>query len=298
MDIRHAAQLLGGVVSAGRILCPGPGHSRHDRSLSVRVSPDAPDGFMVTSFANDDWQDCKDFVRSRLGLEQFRPGERRPEFKPRFERPVEPTEDETRNTERALTIWGETVPIHGTPAATYLAGRRVPYDRPALRWHPSCPFGRDRVGCMVALVRNILTDEPQAIHRTAINRDGSKLSHLGSNGRLALGSNKGGAVKLTPDEDVSTALGIGEGIETVLSLPLVADVPGLPVWSLLSAGPLGDFPVLSGIESLWIAVDHDDAGIIACRKTTARWMATDRPVIHAAAETHGADLNTLLCEVA
>lgn len=111
MDLRHAAQLLGGEVSAGRILCPGPGHSRHDRSLSVRFSNNAPDGFLVQSFSRNDWQECKDHVRSLLGLEQFRPGEHRPDERPRFERPAEPTEDEKRNKERALAIWSEAVPI-------------------------------------------------------------------------------------------------------------------------------------------------------------------------------------------
>jgi hypothetical protein len=301
IDLRHAAHLLGGEVSAGRILCPGPGHSRHDRSLSVRFSNNAPDGFLVQSFANDDWQECKDHVRHFLGLDQFRPGERQPDEirRPRFERPDEPTDDTKRNKERALAIWSEAIPIRGTPAETYLASRGLSYDGAALRWHPRCPFGRGmRVGCMVALVRNIVTDEPQAIHRTAIGRDGKKLSHLGSNGRLTLAPIRGGAVKLSPDEDVTTALGIGEGIESVLSLPIVADAPRLPVWSLLSAGPLGEFPVLPGIEALWIAVDHDDAGIRACRTTTARWMAADRPVTHAASETPGDDLNDLLREVA
>lgn len=55
MDIRNAARALGGEV-AGRaaILCPGPGHSAKDRSLSVLFSPTAPDGILVNSLANDD----------------------------------------------------------------------------------------------------------------------------------------------------------------------------------------------------------------------------------------------------
>lgn len=291
MDLRHAAQLLGGHVSAGRILCPGPGHSRHDRSLSVRFSDDAPDGFLVQSFSNDDWQTAKAYVRHILGLEQFRPGERRDDIKPRFERSAESTDDERRNTERALTIWGETVPIHGTPAETYLAGRGVPYDGPALRWHPNCPFGKDRVGCIVALVRNIITDQPQAVHRTAIGRDGKKLSQLGSNGRLTLAPIRGGAVKLTDNADVSDVLGIGEGIESTLSLPIVAGVPGLPVWSLLSAGPLAGFPALPELRSVWVAMDHDAAGIAATGEVAARMASHEIETIIVAPETAGDDLN-------
>ena len=294
IDLRHAAHLLGGEVSAGRILCPGPGHSRRDRSLSVRFSDNAPDGFLVQSFANDDWQECKDHVRYFLGLDQFRPGEHQPDEirRPRFERPDEPTDDEKQNKDRALAIWNEAVPIRGTPAEAYLAGRGLFYGGEALRWHPRCPFGRGvRAGCMVALVRNIATDEPQAIHRTAIGVDGSKLSHLGSNGRLTLAPIRGGAVKLTDNADVSDLLGIGEGIESVLSLPIVAGVANLPVWSLIAAGPLAAFPALTGLRAVWVAMDHDPAGIAAAGEITARMTSHEIETIIVAPDKAGDDLN-------
>ena len=65
---RHLASLLGGDVARDRVLCPGPGHSSHDRSLSVRLNSAAADGFMVNSFSGDDWRECRDYVRARLGL--------------------------------------------------------------------------------------------------------------------------------------------------------------------------------------------------------------------------------------
>jgi hypothetical protein len=34
--------------------------------MSVTFDANAPDGFLVNSFANDDWQDCRDHVRRRL----------------------------------------------------------------------------------------------------------------------------------------------------------------------------------------------------------------------------------------
>jgi len=42
-----------------------------------------------------------------------------------------------------------------------------------IRFHPRCPFGKDASGrsvytpAMIALVRNIITNEPQAAHRSA-----------------------------------------------------------------------------------------------------------------------------------
>jgi putative DNA primase/helicase len=73
-DLASLARALGGEVSNGQVLCPGPGHkSAADRSLSVKPSPDAPDGFLVHSFAGDDPILCRDYVRQRCGLPAFKP---------------------------------------------------------------------------------------------------------------------------------------------------------------------------------------------------------------------------------
>ena len=73
-DLRSAAHALGGEVSGEQVLAPGPGHSPKDRSLSVKPDPNAPGGFLVESFAGDDWKICKDYVREKLGLGPFTPG--------------------------------------------------------------------------------------------------------------------------------------------------------------------------------------------------------------------------------
>jgi RecA-family ATPase len=73
IDLRALQCALGGEVSGGRLLCPGPNHSATDRSLSVKVDDDAPDGFLVHSFAGDDPLVCKDYVREKLGLPAFKP---------------------------------------------------------------------------------------------------------------------------------------------------------------------------------------------------------------------------------
>ena len=54
LDLRSIARALRGEISGRQILAPGPGHSRRDRSLSIRIEPNAPDGFVVHSFADDD----------------------------------------------------------------------------------------------------------------------------------------------------------------------------------------------------------------------------------------------------
>jgi hypothetical protein len=70
------ARRLGGEVS-GRdaVLCPGPGHSPKDRSLSVKLDPTAPDGFLTHSHAGDDRRLCRDHFRERLGLPRWEPSD-------------------------------------------------------------------------------------------------------------------------------------------------------------------------------------------------------------------------------
>ena len=69
LDARSIARALGGdVVGRDQVAAPGPGHSRNDRSLSVRLSATAPDGFLVNSHAGDDWRDCRDHVKHALGM--------------------------------------------------------------------------------------------------------------------------------------------------------------------------------------------------------------------------------------
>ena len=49
--LARAAELLGGEVRGDEVVCPGPGHTDADRSLSVKPSKDDPEGFTVHSFA-------------------------------------------------------------------------------------------------------------------------------------------------------------------------------------------------------------------------------------------------------
>src|SRR3712207_1162049 len=124
---------------------PGPGHSSRDRSLAVTFDPSAPDGFLCTSFAGDDWRVCWDHVRAKFGL----PAQSR-EFCQRWQnlsRRHDNTEPNLRlrrqATSRALTLWTEEWDPAGTPVERYLERRGIPPAPQiceALRYHPSCPF--------------------------------------------------------------------------------------------------------------------------------------------------------------
>src|SRR5262245_9910696 len=89
--LKEMARLLGGEVVRGNVLCPGPGHSADDRSLSVMPSPKADCGFVVNSFAGDDVNVCKDYVRQKLDLPPFEPKPKKRNGKGAGAKPYSPT---------------------------------------------------------------------------------------------------------------------------------------------------------------------------------------------------------------
>lgn len=77
IDLGTIARATGGRISGRDVLVRAPGHSARDASLSITVDPNAPDGFVVHSFAGDDPLATKDWVRERLGLPAATRRERR-----------------------------------------------------------------------------------------------------------------------------------------------------------------------------------------------------------------------------
>jgi putative DNA primase/helicase len=292
-DLRSIARALGGDVVRGGIVFPAPGHSRKDRSASVRFDPQAPSGFVAHSFAGEDPLPIRDHVREVLQLPDYHRG-KGANLHPLALQTSVSIETEVNRSARALALWAEARDPRGTLAEVYLSRRGLALpDVGALRFHSRCPFADKRTGAMLALVRDIRTNKPQAIHRTALTQDGSKAEIAGKD-RLALGPVAGGAVKLTPDEDVTTCLGIGEGIESTLSLQRLPEFGASPVWAVLSAGALERFPVLPGIEVLWIAVDHDPTGTRAAHQCAERWRASGAEVLLVTPSAPRADLNDII----
>jgi putative DNA primase/helicase len=207
---------------------------------------------------------------------------------------------------KAMIIWSEAKPIEETPAEVYLRVHRRLELPPGvsgqvLRFHPVCPFGSITRPCMIALVRNIETNAHQAIHRTALNPDGTALKIDGKTARLSLGPIAGGAIKLTDDAEVTICLGAAEGIETALSMQLTPEFGRSPVWSLISDSGVRDFAVLAGIECLWISVDNDkpdqrgrSAGHEAALACSRRWTEAGREVFRFVLDRVGDDLNDVV----
>src|SRR5689334_11852783 len=74
--LAQIANALGGEVTGRQVRAPGPGHTDADRSLSVSIGADGD--ILVHSFASDDPLQCKDYVRSRLGMPAWEPKRRKP----------------------------------------------------------------------------------------------------------------------------------------------------------------------------------------------------------------------------
>jgi putative DNA primase/helicase len=215
------------------------------------------------------------------------------QFVPRHTTPkpaVEGHEPST-NKREALKLWSGCVELRGTPAEHYLASRGItalPQGiEEVLRFHPAGPFGSARSPMLVALYRDIRTNETCAVHRTALSARGEKI------GRMCLGPKTGAAIKLSADEEVAQGLVIGEGIETTLSAMMF----GLtPAWAVSDAGGIGGFPVLAGIDALTILVDHDanGAGQRQMARCLDRWLAAGREVLTLKPRQVGYDINDLL----
>jgi hypothetical protein len=73
LDLKTLQAALGGEISNDQLRCPGPGHSAADRSMCVKPSYLNDDGFVCSSFANDDWKTCKEYIREKAGLDKWRP---------------------------------------------------------------------------------------------------------------------------------------------------------------------------------------------------------------------------------
>lgn len=285
---RIIAQVLGGdVVGRTAVLAPGPGHSRADRSLSIQIDPAALEAFWCHSFAGDDWRECRDYVRRALGLTGLEGRRRRRvPYRPTRAAPVA-NDDPGGRTACALCLWNEARGSRGTVVTKYLASRglTLPEDvaGDVIRFHPALNFEGSLVGAMVALFRDVASNEPCGIHRTFLDDTGRKL------GRKMLGRARSAAIKLDADANVTLGLHLGEGLETCLAARLAGF---RPVWALGSAGAIAAFPVLSGIEAITILGEVGDGGanLLASQACAARWIKAGREAFNVL-PLIGGDLN-------
>ena len=196
-------------------------------------------------------------------------------------------------------IWTSAGPLLGSIAERYLDQTRdidvtrLPEDiHRSLRFHPNCVFGPGtHLPCLIALMRDPLTDAPIGIQRIALEHRDGRIEKID---RRMLGH--AGIVKLWP---AGSHLVVGEGLETVLAAATRVLHRGTflqPAWAAMSSDLLGKLPVLPGVEQLTILVDHDTAGRAAADVCADRWMRAGRTVICLTPKRPDADFNDLVLE--
>lgn len=191
--------------------------------------------------------------------------------------------------ELAARLWAAAGPLQGTPAESYLRGRGCPLP-PAdgdLRYMPHVDvFGLSGPALIGRITK--FEDARAAIgaHVTMLQQDGDRWHRAE---RRIVGLKAGGVVRLWPDEAVTHAVGVGEGIETGLALAALA---GVPAWAAIDAGNLARLPVLPAIEALHVGADRDQSGTgqRAAAALAERWLAAGREVRIVAADELGRDI--------
>jgi hypothetical protein len=187
------------------------------------------------------------------------------------------------------TAFGEKAAIRAEPLSIDTCNCADEAANEAIRFHPDCPFGQERHPALISLIRNIETDRPQGIQRTALNFNGTAVKRNGKTFRMTLGSMDNGAIKIDPDEHVTMGLCVGEGLESMLS---GRQMGYAPAWALLSADGIAKFPVLPGLEGLTIFRENDANGRNqkAIEECGTRWREAGRDVFALRPEI-GNDLN-------
>jgi hypothetical protein len=197
------------------------------------------------------------------------------------------------------SIWTSAQPLRGSIAEIYLDETRhidvtkLPEDiHHSLRFHPRCVFGSGTyLPCLIALMRDPISDEPVGIQRIALERRNGRIEKLE---RRMLGC--AGVVKLWP---IGAQLVVGEGLETVLAAATRIPYAGAsltPAWAALSSQKLGSLPIIPGVERLIVLIDNDSnqKGQQAAARLAACWRAHGCTVVPLMPNAVDTDFNDLV----
>ena len=151
LTLQSIAQVLGGKVTGREVLCPTPGHSKHDRGTAIRIAPGAPDGLLIACY-NGGWPEVaqvKDTLRA-AGLlpgwdgkrRELTPAEKEAIHRAEAEREAEKAAAHAKAAEIARQTLAQAVPAD--PGHPYLVAKRIAPER--------LYMGRDSYGHRDALL--------------------------------------------------------------------------------------------------------------------------------------------------
>lgn len=266
-DAERITRALGGRWHGRYGLACCPAH-QNTRTPALSLSDGADGRLLARCHAGCSFLSILDALRG-LGLVEGS-GHYEPPSGADLARIREAEEAEAKKREaQALALWREALPLHGTPAETYLRGRGITCALPgSLRFHPECWHGPSarRWPAMVALVEG---SHRAAVHRTYLGLDGWGKADLNPN-KMMLGAVSGGAVRLSGAQG---PLVVAEGIETALSLACGLLRGPATIWAALSAPGIAGLRLPGPPHRLTVATDGDDAGRAAGNRLAERATA-------------------------
>jgi hypothetical protein len=285
MMLRDLAKAVHGEINGEWINIRGAGHGASDRSLGFRLDRNAPDGFLLNSFAGDDATACRAHVKALLQ----KAGSGKSPIVGENTKEADGSAVQAR-INAALKIWDDTLAPSGTPVEIYFRARGLIIELPgSIRFHPALrhPRSRERWPAMVALVTHAIHGGPTAILRTFLSWGGRGKAPIEPQ-KMMLGTCRGGVVRLSPK--VSNSLMVGEGIETCLT---VMQATGRPVWAAISTSGLRSLELPANVHEVVILADGDEPGEDAARNAANRWLRQGRRV-RIARPPRGLDFNDWL----
>jgi len=271
------ARAYGGEHFAGgaRALIPAPGHSAHDRSISLYLHNGR---VLAHAFGAGDWREVLDDLRDRGWIDHDNrlldggapapPGRAPDESLTRAERVAV-----------ATRLWAEGgALVAGRPAARYVSRRAADLtltDAGALRTHAAAPASayRDRGPRQPALLAAVTAPDGRltAVELTYLDQDG-RCSSQARPARKLVGVLPGGsAVRLAP---CGATMVVGEGVFTTLSAMRRF---GLPGWALLSTGNLRQWTPPPGVRRVLVAGDRGRDGERSAALLAARLAVSGVP---------------------
>lgn len=244
---------LGGKRTGGQYLVRCVVHDDNEPSLALR---DTPDGrLLVRCHAGCDQLEVLRAL-STMGygrLTDDRPPQRKVEMAADTRTGI--PFDKVRSVMRRATTVAQTL------GAKYLEGRGLDarlIDPDTVRFLPG---SGDFAPALVAVITSFAdAARVLGLQFTPLKADGSgRLERFFLTGSRPLG----GVVRLVPDAEVTTDLGLAEGLETALAVMTTMSRNGravLPVWSAISANNLAALPIVRGLERLYVYADNDAQG--------------------------------------
>jgi putative DNA primase/helicase len=294
MKAETIAKALGGRRSGGQWMARCVCHDDKMPSLALREGEGAR--LLVHCFAGCDWRDILVELKRRGLLDHDGREDQRKDCDRRDNNKRQSTSHHGRTiADRAMDIFSKAAPLPGSLAEHYLTGRGlVPelLDHHAVRFIPATSNWPPAMVALITDFRDAST--VLGLQFTPLKLDGTdRLDRIFLRGSTP----KGGVVRLVNDAEVTTVLGLAEGLETALGAMTTmhrAKRLVLPAWSALNKNNLAQLPLVNTIERLYIFGDNDASGggQKAANELATRWAAASRQAYVVLRNEIGKDWNS------